>query len=119
MNSKDEHSTTGLMWAVQMEHNSILKLLLEQPTLDLNCTDNDGYTALHCAIDYGNVEAVQMLLVDPRLTAVNHKNKADETAVMFAMTNRNWDALRVLVFHPNVDLDTRDGQGTSLKEVAR
>ena len=106
--------------AVEKKHNSIVRLLLEQPTADLNNTDMCGDTALHCAVYHdGNIEALQMLLADPRLTTVNHENNDEETPVMLAMTYENMDALRLLAFHPSVDLDVRDWHGRSLEEVAR
>ena len=79
INCKDQDDVTGLMWALLKKHNSIVRLLLEQPTVDLNCTDNCGDTALHYAVYEDNIEAVQLLLADPRLTTVNHKklNPAD------------------------------------------
>ena len=121
MNSKqDAITTTGLFYAVEKKHNSIVRLLLEQPTADLNNTDMCGDTALHCAVYHdGNIEAVQLLLADPRLNTVNHKNNDGETPVMLAMIFGNMDALRKLAFHSSVDLDTRDDQGRSLEEVAR
>ena len=40
-------NTTGLMGALSNHHNSTVRLLLEQPTVDLNGTDTLGKTALH------------------------------------------------------------------------
>ena len=112
---------TPLMVAVEKKHNSIVKLLLEQPTLDLNLTDRDGWTALHFAASHDNVAAVKLLLADPRLNTHNHKDimSTGYTPVMTAMVNKNVDALRELVAHPRVDLDTRDMLGRSLEDVAR
>ena len=118
VNSKDGNNRTGLMCAVGQKHNSIVRLLLEQPTLDLNCSGGGfGRTALHLAACYDNVEAVRMLLADPRLTTANHCDWAGRTPVMAAMFQNNMDVLRELVAHPSVDLDTRDGR--SLEEWAR
>ena len=115
VNSKDADNRTGLMCALMQKHNSIVRLLLEQPTLDLNCSSGVGRTALHWA--FNNVEAVRMLLADPRLTTANHYDTYGRTPVMAAMFLNNMDALRELVAHPSVDLDTRDGR--SLEEWAR
>ena len=104
VNSKDEDGETGLMWAVSDGYDSIVELLLEQPTLDLNCTDNLGDTALHYAAEFHNVEAVRMLLADPRLNTANQKNDDDLTPVMHAMDEANTNVLRELVGHPSVDL---------------
>ena len=75
VNIKDIHKRTGLMWAVIGNHISTVRLLLEQPTTDLNCIDFDGKTALHHAATYDNVEAVKLLLADPCLNTANLKDK--------------------------------------------
>ena len=113
------HSQTGLMLAVMKGHNCIVTLLLEQPKVDLNLTDPEGYTALHYAAQYDNVEAVRLLLADLRLNTVNLKDRYGKTPVMDAMLYKKENALRKLVASPSVDLDTRDGKGRSLEEVAR
>ena len=62
VNDKDGvFDQTPLMWAVTHQHNSIVKLLLEQPTLDLNLTDSNGWTVLHSAAYYDNVEVANTL----------------------------------------------------------
>ena len=111
--------TSPLMGAVIFRQVSIVRLLLEQPTVDLNYTV--GYqTALHYAVNSDNAEIVQLLLDDPRLSAAIHKDNLGETPVMFAMRRKKVNALRQLVAHPSVDLDTRDGVlGRSLEEMAR
>ena len=119
VNSKNERNRTGLMLAVVHKRNSVVRLLLEQPTLDLNCIGQSGKTALHYAANGDNVEGVRMLLADPRLNTVNLKDKWGMTPVMVAMFWKKVNALRELVNHPSVDLDTRDASGSSLEEVAR
>ena len=120
VNEKNFTGSTGLMLAMQYKHNSIVKLLLEQPMLDLNLTDSWGETALHIAVFNDNVEGVKLLLADPRLNTHNHKEKMlGYTPVMTAMVNKNVDALRELVAHPSVDLDTRNNHGMSLEDWAR
>ena len=110
---------TGLMLAVMKGCNSIVRFLLEQPTLDLNQTDNERSTALHYAAQHDNVEAVRLLLEDPRLNCVNLKDSYGKTPVMNAMFYNKVNTLRELVANPNVDLDTLDGKWRSLEEVAR
>ena len=110
---------TVLMWAIMNEHNSIVRLLLEQPTVDLNATDSFEQTALHHAVYENNVEGVQLLLADPRLNTANPKDKWGMTPVIVAMFWKKVNALRELVNHPSVDLDTRDASGRSLEEAAR
>ena len=120
VNEKRFADKTGLMWAVTKKHNSIVKLLLEQPTLDLNCTDStNGQTALHRAVCNDNVEGVKMLLADPRLNSHNHKDGNGWTPSMAAIVYEKVNPLRELVAHPSVDLDTMDMEGRSLEDWAR
>ena len=119
VNSKNYLDCTPLMRVVIEKKNSIVRLLLEQPALDLNLADNNGFTALHLAVSFDNDEGGRLLLADPRLDP-NQKDNDGFAPVMAAMFDRNVDALRELVTHPSVDLDTRDRWvwGRSLEEVA-
>ena len=117
VNSKDVRGWTPLMRAVRLKKNSIVRLLLEQPALDLNLADNNGWTALHYAV-FKDMEGVRLLLADPRLDP-NQKNNDGHAPVMNAMFFCKVDALRELVAHPSVDLDTRNRLGWSLEEMAR
>ena len=119
VNDESYFNRTGLMWAVTKKHNSIVKFLLEQPTLDLNWADGTGYTALHFAAYKDNVEGAQLLLADPRLNTHNHKDRIGDTPVIMAIRCGKVNALRELVAHPSVDLDARDELGLSLEDRAR
>ena len=119
VNSKNDYGCTPLMYAViYKKKNSVVRLLLEQPALDLNLADYFGKTALHHAASEDNVEGVRLLLADPRLDP-NQKNNDGHAPVMNAMFFCKVDALRELVAHPSVDLDTRNRLGWSLEEMAR
>ena len=109
---------TGLMRAVADSNNDIVKLLLEQPNVDLNCTTVNGQTALHEAAVNDNFQGVKQLLAYPRLNDANHKNNSGSSPAMRAMIYKKRNALRELLSHPSVDLDTRDRKGKSLEERA-
>ena len=66
-----------------------------------------------------NVEAVKLLLADPRLNTHNHEDSNGKTPVMAAIICKKVNALRELVAHPSVDLDARDNWGNSLEDLAR
>ena len=96
---------TGLMMALLYNKNSIVELLLEQPNMDLNKTDDLGHSALHYAVVSKNIDGLKLLLADPRLTTTNHKDSLGETPLMSAIINNNKEALLQLVDHPRVNLD--------------
>ena len=109
------------MCAMYNGDTEIVNIFLEQPTVDLNCSDTSGQTALHKAgwALGDKVDAVKMLLADPRLTTHNHKDNFGQAPAMMAARYKKAGTLRELVAHPKVDLDIKDQIGRSLEEVAR
>ena len=71
VNEKDSIGHTALMWAVINGHNSIVKLLLDQPGVKINETSIRGNTALHFAVLCNNPEGARMLLLHPRMNSAN------------------------------------------------
>ena len=121
VNSKDEASTTALMFAVGSNQNSIARLLLKEPNLDVNCKNDFGETALHFAAGVGNIRGVQLLFEDSRrrLNIFNQENDFGNTPVVTAINRNEIDVLRQLVSHPSVNLETRNWRGWDLEEIAR
>ena len=106
VNDKDSYGQTALMWAVIWSHNSIVKLLLDQPGVKTNEKNNlDGGTALHCAACVNNREAARMLLLHPTMDSANAKDNDGETAVMKAVRTGHKEVLSELVAHESVSLD--------------
>ena len=59
VNDKNCNGTTALMRAVNGRHNSIVKLLLDQPGVEINEKNINGATALHWAAANNNREGAQ------------------------------------------------------------
>ena len=123
VNSKDVDGKTALMWALQNCNNSVVKFLLEQPTLDLNCVVGSprnfkGWTALHYAAHADNSVGVRLLLADQRLTTANQMDKKGRTPVMVAVQFNMKRSLQELVNHFSVDLDPRKRGRRSLDMMA-
>ena len=59
VNSKNDLGWTPLRWAVVNKKNSFVRLLLEQPELDLNLANNNSWTVLHCAVTSDYMEGVR------------------------------------------------------------
>ena len=102
VNSKDEAKKTGLMWAMINQHHSIVSLILEQPTVDLNCVDNNGRTALHKAAISGNVRGLRLLLADPRRVDLNCTDSNGRTAMYWAARFDNAQVLKLLMADPRL-----------------
>ena len=71
VNNKDSYGTTALMYAVWNSHNSIVKLLLEQPAVKVNEKDNlDGRTALYSILGQNHLSYVPRALQTPLYSSV-------------------------------------------------
>ena len=108
VNDKDSDGWTALMWAVFREHNSIVRLLLEQPAVKVNEKRIDGWTALHWAAKYNNPEGARMLLLHPGFNSPNSISFG-ETALMVAVRDRKKEVLLELVKHESVSLNLSEG----------
>ena len=111
VNSKSSNGGTALMWAVKEKHNSIVKLLLDQPAVDVNVKDKDGWTALRCAASANNAEGARMLLLHKDFNSANVIDNEGDTALMWAVIYGNEEVLRELVKHQRVSLDVGRLQG--------
>ena len=109
VNDKNANGSTALMWAVGNGHNSIVKLLLEQPAVKTNEKDNYGYTVLHLAALVNNAKGARMLLLHPGFNSANATNSSGNTALMKAVSGRKKELLLEVVKHGSVSLDLREG----------
>ena len=123
VNDKNAFGATALMFAVGRKHNSIVKLLLDQPGVKINEKDNSGSTALHSVARDNNPQVARMLLLHPAMDSANLKDKSGETAVMKAVKYGIWNMkngicghkedLSELVKHESVSLDIGNVFGRS------
>ena len=105
VNEKDPFGKTALMWAVMDKHNSIVKLLLDQPAVDVNVKNSIGLTALHYAASANNAEGARMLLLHKNFNSANVTDNGGLTALMVAVICGKEEVLRELVKHQCVSLD--------------
>ena len=111
VNDKDSNGTTALMWAVIRSHNSIVKLLLDQPRVKVNEKNNYGETALHYAAYKNNPEGARLILLHPGFNSANATNNNNgKTALMEAVGWCKKEVLVELVKHDSISLDIPDGE---------
>jgi len=124
VNLKNEVGLCALNCALLGRNDEGLKMLLNVPNIDVNTVGNNGWSAVHWAVNSNSFAAtgLKLLLSHPNLTALtlNQKDKRfGATPVMWAVTRNTLKDLEVLVADPRVDLDTTNKEGKSLKKVAR
>lgn len=74
-NGHDFSGVTPLMLAILKNNTSAVQILLEQDDIDVNQQNNHGWSALHYAVEQGNLPIVQALLnkkVNLNLTTDTH-----------------------------------------------
>ena len=105
VNKRDPNNRTVLMVAAGLNKIQLMKLILEQPSIEVNLTDVDGATALYSAACRGNSEAVKLLLADPRVD-VNCKGPDGSTPLLLAAQNAdNFDVLQLLLADQRFDVN--------------
>ena len=92
---------TGLIWAVENNHNSVVELLLNTPNIDFNLTSVWGSCALHDAVRCNNNEGLKQLLKIPNID-VDIVNIDGRNALHWAVRENNIEALKLLLGHPNL-----------------
>ncbi|KAH6905409.1 hypothetical protein BKA70DRAFT_1565052 [Coprinopsis sp. MPI-PUGE-AT-0042] len=118
-------SLASLMWASKKGHEGAARLLIARPGLDINATDNEGWTALIWASRLGHKGVVALLLSHPDIDInmgdengstgltlasedvdVNAANRDKETALRRAARNGREDIVKLLLAHPSIHVGT-------------
>ncbi|AXI23982.1 Ankyrin repeats containing protein [Cardinium endosymbiont of Sogatella furcifera] len=92
INAQDNDRNTPLIMATQEGNQDMVKLLLEQPNIDVNKTNREGNTPLMMATQKGKEDIVKMLLKQPNID-VNKKNIEGNTALGMAVKNKKHPAI--------------------------
>ena len=121
VNGKDAQNFTALQHAMAYNHPRIVRKLLAITKTQLDMTDNGGWTALHWACHWNNVECIKLFTTDNRCTdqVLNMKNNAGESALMFAVSWGNLESVKALAELPGIDFATKTNDEKSLVDVAR
>ena len=101
-----------LHFAAEHGHEGIVRLLLDQPLVDINARDHTGQTALFKAADNGRHEVVTLLLQQPNINP-NETSDQGFTPLLQTVFNRHTEVIRLLLARGDVDpnrADTANGQ---------
>ncbi len=98
-NARFTNGVVALMYAAGYGHVKAVEMLLNDPRVDVNLTDDKRRTALIHAVRNGNVKVVEMLLNDPRVD-VNLTDSEGLTALMHAAERGNVEVVEMLLNDP-------------------
>ncbi|CAI6079693.1 unnamed protein product [Clonostachys chloroleuca] len=102
---KDSFGRTALWWAVRHANRKMAVLILDFPRMTeetVNAQDEDGWTALHVAANYGLHRIVEKLLERPDIDP-NMRISNGWTALHMSAGNCNKNVTRMLLGHPKID----------------
>ena len=97
----------------------MVQVLLNHPQIDINKVSHSGRCALHSALIPDNHEGMAALLARQDLTTINQRENQGRTPIMKALQQNAVTCFNLLLAHPEVDLDARDGYQRSPEEVRR
>lgn len=114
---KDEFGRTSLLSAAFYNNVELLEWLIEKGA-DINAKDNNGYTALHFAIQEAHDDSVTLLLnhsVDLNAKD-NNGNTPSWVCVLHWKGGLNFNNLKKMYKH-NADFDIVNDAGRSTKDI--
>ncbi|ORX59167.1 hypothetical protein BCR36DRAFT_579792 [Piromyces finnis] len=125
INAKDQDGNTALHYICSNEryHRDIIitleKLLLDQPSIDKNVQNNNGYTPLMLACYHSN-ESIARILLDYGVDVNLKTYQQNQTALMFACNSRSvYIARKIIEHHAEVDVQDHIDGNTALTIVSK
>ncbi|GIJ84937.1 hypothetical protein Asppvi_003792 [Aspergillus pseudoviridinutans] len=104
VNEVNAEQRTPLHLAVEEGHYSVVRVLLNQPQINLHAQDQQASTALHEAAEGGHLPVVNLLLAKPSIN-INIKDTYGATPLWWATRCRNDGVAARLLAEPNVDVN--------------
>jgi len=109
MTKKNVYAYKALMIGCDKGYLPIVEVLLQyQDRYDINCQDNDGFTALHLACNNNHVDVVKRLCQEPKVD-VTKKNVFAYTALMIGCDKGYLPIVEVLLqYQDRYDINFRN-----------
>ena len=115
---REGHNDSALSTAAKEGFTEIMKMLLDQPGVDLNVNDAGWYTPLYHAIDRNNPEIVKLLLDKSNVEEenslkenINYEFQDGQTVLTLAAEKGNLDIMRMLLDYPGIDVNFKTSKG--------
>lgn len=101
---KEFRNFTPLHYASFLGNLEIVKFLIEQDNIDINCKDIELWTPLHWAIHRGHAEIVKLLLKHKKID-INAKTNNLRTPLHNAMKELNLEIIKLLLSADNIEIN--------------
>ena len=108
INIKDKKSETFLSYAIKRKNETLSKLILTFPLLDLNYKDSKGNSYLHLSV-INQLINITKLLIKAGIN-LNTQNNEGNTPLHFAYNNNNLKVISFLIKN-NAKLDIQNNKG--------
>ncbi|VUC31312.1 unnamed protein product [Clonostachys rosea] len=106
---KDSFGRTALWWAARNANRRMVILMLRSPRMTkeiLNAQDEEAWTALHVAANFGLHRIVEKMLKRPDIDP-NMCISDGWTALHLSVINCNMEVTRLLLGHPKIDTSVK------------
>ncbi len=112
----DPDQYTPLHRASYNGHILVVEFLLSKGA-NVDARTVDGWQPIHCACRWNKATVASLLLQNGAL--INSQTKGGQTPLHLASSNdRSKDVLELLLSHPGLDLDLKNGQGEVAYTIA-
>ncbi|KAL2825530.1 ankyrin repeat-containing domain protein [Aspergillus pseudoustus] len=116
VNSQGNDGSTPLMWAAKGGNETLVRLLLAEPTVRVNVQGEEGVTALMLAVVSHSVPAVKALLehkeIDVNVRCEDNEERLEGTSALGVMAVQGLDEMAsILLKHPRADPEIVDMYG--------
>lgn len=119
-NTQDDDGWTALHIASRNKNPEVVRLLLSQPTIDVNVKNRWKSTPLMIAAGSGNLDIVDLLLNHPRIQVDLQAEYYGRTALIEAALNGHLPIVKTLVTHgADVNATDKTGRNSALVEAIK
>lgn len=109
VDAKNSVGETPLFLAAQQGHNGVVRVLLQQSTVDVNSKTINGVPPLLCAAEGGHVEAVKIILQRPDVVTTVSEGWY-ESPLTAAARSGCVEAMKLLLERPEVKVEVSDSK---------
>ncbi|ETV76764.1 hypothetical protein, variant [Aphanomyces astaci] len=107
------YAYTALHGAARGGYINVVKLLLDQPGIDINFLNDDGQTAFHEAAKEGHDGIIELFLQHPQLHSINLQDVNQCTALRLACHGGNSSVVMILLKRNDIDVNLPCSGGNS------